>query len=318
MFKFKKKSPEEKSTDKQSWVTKLTNGLKKTRSNFTEGVSNIILGRKKIDHELLEELETQLLLADIGIETTEAIIEEITQAIDRNELANPEALMNMLQECLLNILKNNDINIQCENKPHVILMVGVNGAGKTTSIAKIAHHYLQQNKKVMLAAGDTFRAAAIDQLQVWGERNNVPVIAQQPGADSAAVIFDALQSAKAKNFDILIADTAGRLHTQNNLMKELQKIKSVMSKIDAKAPHEVMLIVDASMGQNALTQAQQFNKIIGLDSITITKLDGTAKGGIIFSIANKLKIPYRFIGVGESIDDLKPFDAKEFVSALFK
>jgi fused signal recognition particle receptor len=318
VFKFKKKSPEKKSTDKQSWLNKLTSGLKKTRTNFSDGVSSLVLGRKKIDDELLEELETQLLLADIGIETTEHIIEHITKEIARNELQNPEALMATLQACLINILEANETAINCENRPHVILMVGVNGAGKTTSIAKIAHHYLQQNKKVMLAAGDTFRAAAIEQLEVWGKRNNVPVIAQQPGSDSAAVIYDAYQSAKAKNYDILLADTAGRLHTQGNLMKELQKIKSVMAKIDVKAPHEVMLIVDATMGQNALTQAQQFNDMIGLDSISITKLDGTAKGGIIFSIADKLKIPFRFIGVGESVDDLKPFNAKEFVDALFK
>jgi fused signal recognition particle receptor len=317
VFKFKKNSAEQQPAEKKSWLNKLTKGLKKTRSNFTEGVATLVLGRKKIDAELLEDLEDQLLLADIGIETTNYIIDKVTQTIERDQIKNPEALMNLIKECLCEILNTGSINEEEEKRPHVILMVGVNGAGKTTSIAKIANHYLEQNKTVMLAAGDTFRAAAIEQLQVWGERNNVPVIAQQHGSDSAAVIFDALQSAKAKNYDVLIADTAGRLHTQANLMHELKKIKTVMAKLDAKAPHEVMLIVDATTGQNALTQAKQFNEMIGLDSITITKLDGTAKGGIIFAIANQLKIPYRFIGVGETIDDLKPFNAQEFVEALF-
>ena len=321
MFKFRKKAQQvqpDQPDDQRSWFSRLTTGLKKTKDNLTEGVSTLFLGRKKIDEDLLEELETQLLLADIGVETTEQIISDITDSVDRKKLTNPEALLEELQRCLVNILNIDPLKINDNKKPHVILMVGVNGAGKTTSIAKIANHYINQGKKVMLAAGDTFRAAAIEQLQVWGERNNVPVIAQQPGSDSAAVIFDALQSAQSKDYDILLADTAGRLHTQNHLMKELQKIKKVMGKLDTDAPHEVMLVVDASMGQNALNQALQFNEMIGLDSITITKLDGTAKGGIIFSIANRLKIPYRYIGVGESVNDLKPFDAKEFVQALFE
>jgi fused signal recognition particle receptor len=317
VFKFKKKSPQTDNEDKSSWISKLKNGLKKTRSNLGAGIDQIIHGKKEIDPELFDEIETQLLLADVGIETTEHILEKLTEETTRNELKDPKKLMESLKNCLCDLLDTGKVSIKAEKKPYVILMIGVNGAGKTTSIAKIANYYKNQGKKVMLAAGDTFRAAAIEQLQVWGERNHVPVIAQQPGSDSAAVIFDALQSAQAKKYDILIADTAGRLHTQCNLMNELEKIKRVMVKLDQQAPHEVMLVLDASMGQNALTQAKQFNEKIGVDSITITKLDGTAKGGIVFSIANELSRPYRFIGIGEKIDDLKPFNSSEFITALF-
>lgn len=319
MFNFLKKNKNNESTaERKSWIERLGAGLKKTKHNFTDGLENLIKGKKVIDDALLEEIETQLLLADIGVSTTEKIIEELTKKTERKQLNDPEALMETLKMMLIDLLEPVSHPLQPKDEsPFVLLVIGVNGAGKTTSIAKIAHYFQQQGKKVMLAAGDTFRAAAIEQLQVWGERKQIPVVAQQPGADSAAVIYDALLSAKAKKMDILIADTAGRLHTQSNLMNELAKIKRVIKKIDNNAPHETMLVLDASMGQNALAQAEQFNKDIEINSLSITKLDGTAKGGIVFSIADKLQLPYRFIGVGESIEDLEPFRAKEFVSALF-
>ena len=319
MFNFLKKNKNNESTaERKSWIERLGAGLKKTKDNFTDGLENLIKGKKVIDDALLEEIETQLLLADIGVSTTEKIIEELTEKTERKQLNDPEALMETLKMMLIELLEPVSHPLQPKDEsPFVLLVIGVNGAGKTTSIAKIAHYFQQQGKKVMLAAGDTFRAAAIEQLQVWGERKQIPVVAQQPGADSAAVIYDALLSAKAKKMDILIADTAGRLHTQSNLMNELAKIKRVIKKIDNNAPHETMLVLDASMGQNALAQAEQFNKDIEINSLSITKLDGTAKGGIVFSIADKLQLPYRFIGVGESIEDLEPFRAKEFVSALF-
>ena len=319
MFNFLKKNKNNESTaERKSWIERLGAGLKKTKHNFTDGLENLIKGKKVIDDALLEEIETQLLLADIGVSTTEKIIEELTKKTERKQLNDPEALMETLKMMLIELLEPVSHPLQPKDEsPFVLLVIGVNGAGKTTSIAKIAHYFQQQGKKVMLAAGDTFRAAAIEQLQVWGERKQIPVVAQQPGADSAAVIYDALLSAKAKKMDILIADTAGRLHTQSNLMNELAKIKRVIKKIDNNAPHETMLVLDASMGQNALAQAEQFNKDIEINSLSITKLDGTAKGGIVFSIADKLQLPYRFIGVGESIEDLEPFRAKEFVSALF-
>lgn len=322
MFKFKKKSStasEQTDTTEAGWLSRLSNGLRRTRENLANGLSSIFLGKQQIDDDLFEALEAQLLTADVGVDTTEYILESLTNSVKRQQLADPSALSEQLKTILLDILTpvstplNPDIA-----EPFVLLMVGVNGAGKTTSIAKIAHHYKQAGKNVMLAAGDTFRAAAIEQLQTWGERNQVPVIAQQSGSDSAAVIFDAVQSAQSKQCDLLIADTAGRLHTQDNLMSELEKIKRVIKKVEPNAPHETMLVVDASMGQNALEQAKQFHEAIGLDSIALTKLDGTAKGGIVFAIANELKLPYRFIGVGEKRDDLKPFDANEFVNALFE
>ena len=322
MFKFKKKSStasEQADTTEASWLSRLSNGLRRTRENLANGLSSIFLGKQQIDDDLFEALEAQLLTADVGVETTEYILESLTNSVKRQQLADPSALSEQLKTILLDILTpvSTPLNPDIAH-PFVLLMVGVNGAGKTTSIAKIAHHYKQAGKNVMLAAGDTFRAAAIEQLQTWGERNQVPVIAQQSGSDSAAVIFDAVQSAQSKQCDLLIADTAGRLHTQDNLMSELEKIKRVIKKVEPNAPHETMLVVDASMGQNALEQAKQFHEAIGLDSITLTKLDGTAKGGIVFAIANELKLPYRFIGVGEKRDDLKPFDANEFVNALFE
>ena len=303
---------------KKSWSTRLKDGLQRTRNKFSNKLSNLILGKKIIDDDLFEDLETLLLSADVGVEATQKILDELTAQVSRKALTNPEALAASLKKILVSILKPCEQPLEITAPLFVILMVGVNGAGKTTSIAKLAHFYQEQGKQVMLAAGDTFRAAAVEQLQVWGERNNVPVIAQKSGADSASVIYDAIQSAKAKQRDLLIADTAGRLHTQDNLMAELEKIKRVMRKLDADAPQEVMLIIDAGMGQNALNQAQQFHKTIGLTSISITKLDGTAKGGIIFAIANKLQLPIRFIGIGEQIDDLKPFNAEDFVDALFE
>ena len=276
-----------------------------------------MLGKKSVDTELLTSLENILLTADIGLQASELLIEKMKERVNRKQLSDPQALIFALKEEMATLLTPYEKTLVINQKPFVILMVGINGAGKTTSIAKIANYYLKQGKSVMLAAGDTFRAAAIDQLQVWGERNGVSVVAQQPGADSASVIYDAYQSALAKNSDILIADTAGRLHTQAHLMNELKKIKRVIQKINPNAPHETMLIVDAGIGQNALTQAKEFHEAIGLNSISVTKLDGTAKGGMVFSITNATHLPIRFIGVGEQIDDLKPFHANNFIEALF-
>lgn len=302
-----------------SWFGRLTSSLTRTRTKFTEGLANLFLGRKVIDEELLEEIETHLLTADVGIEATKRIIETLTRGISRKELNDPTAVFNALQKALTAILTPCEypLSLTPTSQPYVILMVGVNGAGKTTTIGKLAKKFQQAGRKVMLAAGDTFRAAAVEQLQVWGERNQVPVVAQHTGADSASVIFDAFQSAKAKGIDILIADTAGRLHTRENLMDELKKVKRVIQKLDPTAPHEIMLVLDAGTGQNALVQAQKFHEALGVTGITLTKLDGTAKGGIIFAIADSLKLPIRFIGVGEKIDDLRSFEAQSFVSALF-
>lgn len=307
---------EDQPQQKQGWLKRLSSGLKRTRENFSEGLTSIFLGKKTIDDEVLEELESRLLLADVGVDTTQAILDNLTKRVKRNELADPEALIQALKEQLEALLIPYNLPLEINTKPYVILMVGVNGAGKTTSIAKIAHYYQLQNKKILLAAGDTFRAAAVEQLKVWGERNNVPVISQHIGADSASVIYDAMEAATARNVDILIADTAGRLHTQDHLMAELQKIKRVIQKINPDAPQETMLVIDATMGQNAINQAEQFNKAINLTGITLTKLDGTAKGGIIFAVSDKMKLPIRFIGVGEQLDDLRPFEAKAFVEAM--
>lgn len=298
---------------------KLKNGLNRTRNNMVNGIANLILGKKTIDDELLEKIETKLLLADVGVTTTQEIIDNLTAQSKRNELTNSEHLLNSLQQQLTAILEpcSTPLTIPSATKPYVILVVGVNGSGKTTTIGKLAKKLQQDGKKVMLAAGDTFRAAAIEQLKIWGERNEIAVIAQQLGSDSAAVIYDALQAATARNIDVLIADTAGRLHTQNNLMEELKKIKRVLTKLDPDAPHEVMLILDAGIGQNALTQAKEFNSAMKVTGLTLTKLDGTAKGGIIFSIAKNLAIPIRYIGVGEQIDDLQVFNAHDFTAALF-
>ncbi|WP_041366451.1 signal recognition particle-docking protein FtsY [Methylophaga frappieri] len=297
---------------------RLRQGLKRTSQQLTDGFANLLLGKKEIDDDLLEELETQLLSADLGIDATQAIISDLTQQVARKQLSDPEALFTALRNNMVAMLKPvaQPLQLDPSNGPFVILMVGINGVGKTTTIGKLAKQYQQQGHAVMLAAGDTFRAAAVEQLQVWGERNQIPVIAQQHGADSASVIFDALQAAKARKIDVLIADTAGRLHTQSNLMEELKKVKRVMSKIDPIAPHEIMLVVDAGTGQNALSQAKQFHAAVGLTGITLTKLDGTAKGGIIFAIAHQTGLPIRYIGIGEQIDDLRTFEADDFVDAL--
>ncbi len=302
---------------KKGLFTRLKAGLQRTRTVFSEGLMHLFAGKKTLDPSLLEELETFLLSADIGVEPTHQIMEDL---ISRSrEFSHPEALAAALKQELHDLLKPSQVplTILSEVKPFVILMVGVNGTGKTTTIGKLAKKLQNEGKKVMLAAGDTFRAAAIEQLKVWGERNQVPVIAQHTGADSASVIFDALQTAKAKNADILIADTAGRLHTQETLMEELKKIVRVMRKLDGTAPHEIMLVLDASIGQNALLQAKKFHEALGITGITLTKLDGTAKGGIIFNIAKTLKLPIRFIGFGEGSEDLRPFDATQFIEALF-
>ena len=298
---------------------RLKNGLSRTRSKISDGLAEIVLGEKTIDLNLLEEIESQLLSADIGIDATDQIIDNLKKQLGRKQLADPKQFMAALRQELTDILGPIDVPliIQSESKPFVILMVGVNGVGKTTSIGKLAKLYQSQGLNVMLAAGDTFRAAAVEQLQVWGERNSVPVVAQATGADSASVIFDAYQSAKAKNVDVLIADTAGRLHTKDNLMNELEKIVRVLKKQDERLPDEVLLVLDATTGQNAVNQAESFHKTTTLSGIALTKLDGTAKGGVVFALAKKLSLPIRFIGVGEKIDDLRPFNAKDYVDALF-
>jgi len=298
---------------------RLKGKLHKTRHAFAGGVGRLLLGRKTIDDELLEEIETLLLTADVSVPVVQFLMTKLTERLKRKQLADGEAVLNALQEDMAALLLpvEKPLELAAQHHPYVILTVGVNGAGKTTTIGKLAKRFQEAGKKVMLAAGDTFRAAAVEQLQVWGERNQIPVVTQGAGADSASVIYDALESAKARDVDVLIADTAGRLHTQSHLMEELKKIKRVMTKLDVTAPHEILLILDAGIGQNALQQAKQFNEAVGVSGIALTKLDGTAKGGMIFAIAKELNIPIRFIGVGEQIDDLKPFHAEEFVQALF-
>ncbi len=304
--------------EKQGFFSRLRKGLGRTSDNLVQGMGNLFLGRKEIDAELLEELESRLLMADVGVDATLDIIGRLTARVSRKELTDPAALQGALQQELLELLTPCEMPLEVAGrKPFVILMVGVNGVGKTTTIGKLAKHYMGAGQSVMLAAGDTFRAAAVEQLQVWGERNSVPVVAQHTGADSASVIYDALQAAQARNIDILIADTAGRLHNRDNLMEELKKVVRVMAKLDADAPHEVMLVLDAGTGQNALAQAEHFLQWVGVSGIALTKLDGTAKGGIIFAIAKKLGLPIRFIGVGEAVDDLRPFVAGQFIEALF-
>lgn len=311
--------PSPPATTATGLFTRLKQGLAKTRASFSAGIANLFLGKKVLDHDLLDEIEMALLTADVGVETTEQLVKTLTQKLARNELSDAQAAFQCLQTEMKAILKPCEVplDVTAGPKPYVILVVGVNGSGKTTTIGKLAHHLQAQSKSTLLAAGDTFRAAAIEQLQVWGERNHVPVIAQQPGADTAAVIFDALEAAKARGLDVLIADTAGRLHTQSGLMAELQKVKRVLAKIDTTAPHETLIVLDATLGQNALNQVKQFHQAVGVTGIILTKLDGTAKGGIIFSIAQQTKIPIRFIGIGEGIHDLRPFVADEFVAALF-
>ena len=303
---------------KESFFARLKRGLMRTSENIGSGFIGLFRG-KKIDDELFEELEEQLLIADVGVETTSRLIQSLTEHASRKQLKDAEALYDLLRDEMQKTLDPVAIPLVPENAngPYVILMVGVNGVGKTTTIGKLAKQYQRQGKSVMLAAGDTFRAAAVEQLQVWGQRNNIPVIAQHTGADSASVLFDALQAAKARKIDVLIADTAGRLQNKSHLMEELKKVVRVMKKLDPEAPHEVMLTLDASTGQNAISQAQLFQEAVGVTGMTISKLDGTAKGGVVFAIADKFKIPLRYIGVGEQIDDLRTFNSKEFIDALF-
>ncbi|CAA0360907.1 signal recognition particle-docking protein FtsY [Klebsiella oxytoca] len=308
---------EQEKPTKEGFFARLKRSLIKTKQNLGSGFISLFRG-KKIDDDLFEELEEQLLIADVGVETTRKIITNLTNDASRKQLRDAEALYGLLKEEMGDILAKVDEPLNVEGKaPFVILMVGVNGVGKTTTIGKLARQFEQQGKSVMLAAGDTFRAAAVEQLQVWGQRNNIPVIAQHTGADSASVIFDAIQAAKARNIDVLIADTAGRLQNKSHLMEELKKIVRVMKKLDVDAPHEVMLTIDASTGQNAISQAKLFHEAVGLTGITLTKLDGTAKGGVIFSVADQFGIPIRYIGVGERIEDLRPFNAGDFIEALF-
>lgn len=311
-------SPENKK--KGSWFNRMKTGLSKSRKNLAEGMVSILIGGKEIDDELLEEVEDQLLVADIGVNATNRIIKSLTEQTARGDLIYAHSLYKALQSELVDILtpKVEPLVIDTSKKPFVILVVGVNGVGKTTTIGKLAKRLQGEGKSVMLAAGDTFRAAATEQLQIWGERNNIPVVAQGHGSDSASVIFDAMQSAKAKNIDVLIADTAGRLQNKTHLMAELEKVVRVMRKADPSAPHEGMIVLDAGTGQNAINQVELFNKIVPLTGITITKLDGTAKGGVVFNIAETTDVPIRYIGVGESIDDLRAFSPKQFVAALFE
>ena len=308
---------EQEKPTKEGFFARLKRSLLKTKENLGSGFISLFRG-KKIDDDLFEELEEQLLIADVGVETTRKIISSLTDTASRKQLRDAEALYGLLKDEMGEILAKVDEPLNIEGKtPFVILMVGVNGVGKTTTIGKLARQFEQQGKSVMLAAGDTFRAAAVEQLQVWGQRNNIPVIAQHTGADSASVIFDAIQAAKARNVDVLIADTAGRLQNKSHLMEELKKIVRVMKKLDEDAPHEIMLTIDASTGQNAISQAKLFHEAVGLTGITLTKLDGTAKGGVIFSVADQFGIPIRYIGVGERIEDLRPFKADDFIEALF-
>ncbi len=303
---------------KEGFFSRLKKGLLKTKANIGSGFASIFKG-KKIDDDLFEDLETQLLTADLGVDTTMKLIDNLTDAADRKQLKDGEALYDLMKQEMAEMLKvaEKPLEINSDKKPFVILMVGVNGVGKTTTIGKLAKQFQQEGKSVMLAAGDTFRAAAVEQLQVWGERNDIPVVAQHTGADSASVVFDAFQAAKARNVDVLIADTAGRLQNKDNLMQELEKIARVMKKLDPDAPHEVMLTIDAGTGQNAISQVNLFNKAVGLTGISLTKLDGTAKGGVIFAVADKFQIPIRYIGVGEGIDDLRTFKSDDFIEALF-
>lgn len=310
---------EEPVEEKKGFFARIKSGLSKTKENLTEQLGNLFLGAKEIDDDLLEEIETLLLMADVGVEATSDIIQRLTDKVERKQLGDAQALQEALKDELASLLHRSEepLQVECANKPYVILMVGVNGVGKTTTIGKLAKRFQSEGKSVMLAAGDTFRAAAVEQLQVWGERNNVPVVAQHTGADSASVIFDAVQSAQAKGVDVLIADTAGRLQNKDNLMQELEKVVRVTQKLAPEAPHEVMLVLDAGTGQNALSQAKIFKDSVGVTGISLTKLDGTAKGGVIFAIAKQMDLPIRFIGVGEQIDDLRPFKSQEFVDALF-
>ncbi|WP_062265832.1 signal recognition particle-docking protein FtsY [Endozoicomonas arenosclerae] len=305
--------------EKKGFFARMKRGLGKTRNAFVDGVAEIFVGKKEIDEDLLEELETQLLVSDVGVEATTEIIQKLTKKVKYRELNDADALISALKAELKEILEPADkpLVIDEQKTPYVILVVGVNGVGKTTTIGKVARKLQAEGRKVMLAAGDTFRAAAVEQLQVWGERNDIPVIAQHTGADSASVLYDAFEAAKARGVDVLIADTAGRLHNKDNLMEELRKVKRVLGKLDDSAPHEVLLVLDAGTGQNALNQAKIFHESVNLTGMALTKLDGTAKGGVVFALSKQMQLPIRFLGVGEQIDDLRPFSADEFVEALF-
>jgi fused signal recognition particle receptor len=320
MFGFKSKTssaPPAAPEEKRGFIARLRAKLNRGNSWLTYDLANLLPGGK-IDENVLDELEMRLITADVGVETTEAVLHGLREQVQRKELGDLDALLQALRKSLVSIVApaSKPLEISREIKPFVILVVGVNGAGKTTSIGKLARLFGSQGLKVMLAAGDTFRAAAVEQLQVWGERNQVPVIAQATGADPAAVVFDAYQSAKARNVDVLIADTAGRLHTQSNLMEELKKVKRVLGRIDAQAPHEVLLVLDASQGQNAMRQAKLFHEAVGVTGIVLTKLDGTAKGGIVLAIADRMKLPIRYIGIGETAEDFAEFEAESFIEAL--
>ncbi|ACL74058.1 signal recognition particle-docking protein FtsY [Thioalkalivibrio sulfidiphilus HL-EbGr7] len=323
MFGFRKNRPEGETkspspAQSEGLFSRLRKGLSKTGQALTEGMATLVMGRKAIDDELLEELETRLLMADVGVEATQRILDGLTRRVARKELTDADALFKALHEAMTEILVPvaHPLQIDASKKPFVILVVGINGAGKTTTIGKLAKRLQNEGRSVMLAAGDTFRAAAVEQLQVWGERNRIPVITQGKGADSASVIYDAVQAAKARGVDVLIADTAGRLHTQTNLMEEMKKVRRVIQRLDPDAPHETLLVVDAGTGQNALNQAREFHQAVNLTGLAVTKLDGTAKGGIVFAMAERMGIPIRFIGVGEGIDDLRTFRADDFVKAL--
>ena len=310
----KKQKPESNDVAKK---TSLKDRLFKSKTKLGDGLSSLLIGKKKIDDALLEELEMLLIGSDIGIQTTDKIIESVRKKASRTELKDSDGLYELIKIELESLLISDNLLQTSLDKTFVILVVGINGAGKTTTIGKLAKLFQSEGKSVMLAAGDTFRAAAVEQLQVWGERNDIPVVAQTTGADAASVVYDAYQSAIAKNIDILIADTAGRLHTQDNLMQELEKIKRVLKKHNEQAPHETLLVIDGGSGQNAIQQANEFHKSVNLSGLAVTKLDGTAKGGVLFAISDSLKLPIRFIGVGEAIDDLEPFNARDFVDALF-
>jgi len=316
MLKFFKKN-QNKDIQTDTKKASLKDRLFKSKRRLGDGLSSILIGKKQIDDELLEELEMLMISADIGIQTTDKIIESVRKKASRKELKDGDSLYQLIKVELEGLLIDDNLLVPVSDSTFVILVVGINGAGKTTTIGKLAKSFQSQGKSVMLAAGDTFRAAAIEQLQIWGDRNEIPVIAQKTGADAASVVYDAYQSAVAKNIDILIADTAGRLHTQDNLMQELEKIKRVLKKHNDKSPHETLLVIDGGSGQNAVQQANEFHKSIELSGIAVTKLDGTAKGGVLFAISDSLNLPIRYIGIGEAIDDLKPFHAKDFINALF-
>ena len=316
MLKFFKKN-QNKDIQTDTKKASLKDRLFKSKRRLGDGLSSILIGKKQIDDELLEELEILMISADIGIQTTDKIIESVRKKASRKELKDGDSLYQLIKVELEALLIDDNLLMPVSDSTFVILVVGINGAGKTTTIGKLAKSFQSQGKSVMLAAGDTFRAAAVEQLQIWGDRNKIPVIAQKTGADAASVVYDAYQSAVAKNIDILIADTAGRLHTQDNLMQELEKIKRVLKKHNDKSPHETLLVIDGGSGQNAVQQANEFHKSIELSGIAVTKLDGTAKGGVLFAISDSLNLPIRYIGIGEAIDDLKPFHAKDFINALF-